>query len=168
MSNSNFWLVEEDINEELIGQFDMGGSIEPIPDGTQLLAFIDEAKWDSFEGEEYISFRWDILKPEEYKNRKIFQKLKVKDEDDKKSSKAKRMLMAIDHNSKAGLMSTGEEPTTQLMQNKLTNRPMVIKVQIWNFNDKTGNWISSVAPKGENIPDKVIKVIVENDPDEIF
>jgi hypothetical protein len=165
---SDFWLIEEDVNEELLGQFTMNGSMEPIPNNTKLLAFIDEAKWDAFDGFEYISLRWNVIKPEEFKNRKIFQKLKVKEADPKKADKAKRMLMAIDHNSKAGLMATGQEPTTELMQNKLTNRPMVINVQVWEMNDKKGNWIVAVAPKNSGVPDKVIKVVVEEDPNELF
>lgn len=165
---SSFWAIEEDVNAELLGQFEMGGSIEPIPSDTQLLAFIDEAKWDSYEGNDYISLRWNVIKPEEYKNRKIFQKLKVNEADAKKADKAKRMLMAIDHNSKAGLMATGKEPTTEMMQSKLTNRPMVIKVMVWKIDDKQGNWIAAVAPKSDGVPDKVVKVVVENNPEDIF
>ncbi len=161
----SFWTIEENTEAENLGQFEMGGGeIAPIPNKTQALAFIDEVKWDEYEGDSYISARWNIIKPEEYKNRKIFQKIRVNDNDAKKSDKAKRMLMAIDHNAKGGLMASGKEPTTEMMQSKLTNKPMVIMLQIWAIEDKNtgemkrGNWVSAVSPKGDGVPDKVVKV----------
>ena len=61
----SFWELEDE-NEEA-GSFDMGGgSFEPIPDNTDVLAAPDEAKWDSYEGDSYISLRWNILKPADY------------------------------------------------------------------------------------------------------
>lgn len=161
----SFWAIENNTEEENLGQFNMGGGeIEPIPNKTQVLAFIDEIKWDEYEGDSYISARWNVIKPDEYKNRKIFQKIRVNDADAKKSDKAKRMLMAIDFNAKGGLASSGKEPTTEMMQSKLTNKPMVIMLQIWAIEDKNtgemkkGNWVSAVSPKGDGVPDKVIKV----------
>lgn len=161
----SFWTIENNTEEENLGQFAMGGGdLDPIPNKTQVLAFIDEIKWDEYEGDSYISARWNIIKPEEYKNRKIFQKIRVNDNDAKKSDKAKRMLMAIDFNAKGGLAASGKEPTTEMMQSKLTNKPMVIMLQIWAIEDKQtgemkkGNWVSAVSPKGDGVPDKVVKV----------
>jgi len=161
----SFWAIENNTEAENLGQFEMGsGEITPIPNKTQVLAFIDEVKWDEYEGDSYISARWNVIKPDEYKNRKIFQKIRVNDNDAKKSEKAKRMLMAIDFNAKGGLVASGKEPTTEMMQSKLTNKPMVIMLQIWAIEDKNtgemkrGNWVSAVSPKGDGVPDKVIKV----------
>lgn len=161
----SFWALETTTEQENIGTFMMSnGDIEPIPKNTQVLAFIDEIKWDEFQGDSYISARWNVIKPEEYKNRKIFQKIRVNDDDPKKADKAKRMLMAIDFNAKGGLAASGKEPTTEMMQAKLTNKPMVIMLQIWAIEDKEtgemkkGNWISAVAPKGEGVPERVVKV----------
>ena len=161
----SFWTVENNTAEENLGQFEMGGGeIIPIPNKTQVLAFIDEIKWDDYEGDVYISARWNIIKPVEYKNRKIFQKIRVNSDDTKKKEKAIKMLMAIDYNAKGGLAASGKEPTTDVMQSKLTNKPMVIMLQIWAIEDKQtgemkkGNWVSAVSPKGDGVPDKVIPV----------
>jgi hypothetical protein len=67
----NFWELE-DGDLDTTGSFETGGGdIEPIPAKTQVLASIDEAKFDEYGGDQYISIRWNILQPEEYKNRKI-------------------------------------------------------------------------------------------------
>lgn len=161
MENKNFWLVDEEIN----GTMEMGGGdIEPIPSKTQLVAAIDEIKWDNYADEEYISARWNILQPTEYKGRKIFQKIKVKEEDEKKRQKAIKMLSAIDFNAKGGLMQSGKVPTDTLLQKALMNKIMIIMVQVWAIEDKEtgetkkGNWISAVSPRGANTPAKTIPV----------
>jgi len=164
MSNTNFWNIEE----EITGSMEMGSEIEPIPSKTQCLAAIDEIKWDSYEGEEYISARWNVLQPSEFKNRKIFQKIKVKEADEKKRHKAIKMLAAIDFNAKGGLMTSGKEPTDALMQKGLMNKPMIIMLQIWAIENtqtgetKRGNWVSAVSPRNANHPESVIPLAYEN------
>ena len=161
MNEKNFWLVDEQVT----GQMEMGGSdIEPIPSKTQCVAAIDEIKWDNHNDEEYISARWTILQPAEFKNRKIFQKIKVKDADDKKRQKAVKMLAAIDFNAKGGLMQSGSVPTDTLLQKALMNKIMIIMVQVWAIKDeetgetKKGNWINAVSPKGAGTPTNAVKV----------
>lgn len=158
----SFWSTDdgEDIKKGTDGSFDAGGgSMELIPDGTSVLAYIDEAKWDRTQNlERYISLRWAILAPDELKNRKVFQKLWVLDDDPrakdpvKKRDKAKRMLAAIDMNAGGKLMK-GEMPTDESMTLHLTNKPMVVKVVVWEQQNREtgemarGNWIGAVAPK---------------------
>lgn len=146
----SFW----DIEEEVTGSFEMGGgAIEPIPDNTDVLAAPDEVKWDSYEGDQYISIRWTILKPSEYANRKIFQKVRVFDTDSKKADKAKRMLAAIDANAGGMLRASGVQPTDELLTKALTNKQMIIKLMVWEMNDKSGNWVAAVSPKtGADVP----------------
>lgn len=129
--------------------FEMGGgNLEPLPEGTTVLAMADEAKWDEYQGDSYISIRWSVLKPDQHKNRKIFQKLKVLESDQKKAEKARRMLAAIDMNASGGrLIATGEKPTDQAMAQHLCLKPMYIKLGVWDMNDKRGNWVMAVAPR---------------------
>ena len=59
-----------------------GGNLEPIPNNTTAVAMIDEAKWDTTQiGDQFVSLRWTVLSPPEYKNRKVFQKLWIRDPD---------------------------------------------------------------------------------------
>ena len=132
------------------GNMDMGGgSFDPIPKDTNVLAAITETKIDSYEGERYINNAWTVLAPAEYKNRKIFQKLRVYDADPAKKDKAIRMLAAIDANCGGKLVASGKEPTDSLLTQCLLNKPMVCNLQVWELDDKSksGNWISKVSPR---------------------
>ena len=149
------------------------GNLEPIPDGSSVLAMIDEAKWDEKDDADYISLRWSVLSPDEYKNRKVFQKLWVTDDDPnakdasaaaKKRDKARRMLAAIDANAGGKLTKKGGVPTDETLTVCLTNKPMIIKCMLWEMPDREkhgefirGNWIAAVAPKSKGIDVKEAK-----------
>lgn len=165
----NFWNTSDGANAAVDAQdeFEMpGGNMDPIPDGSSVLALIDEAKWDKREimGEpdaDYISLRWSVLEPEGFRNRKVFQKLWVTDDDpnadnaekaQKKRDRAKQMLASIDKNAEGQLARQLEMPTDATLGACLTNKPMVIKCMVWTVTDKQtgerieGNWIAAVAP----------------------
>lgn len=156
----SFFSLSDGSNAQTDGTMDMGGGdIAPIPKNTNVLAAITESKIDEYQGERYINNAWTILQPAEYKNRKIFQKIRVFDEDTTKRDKAIRMLAAIDANCGGKLVKSGKEPTDQLLTQALINRPMVCNLQVWEIKEerdgtplpkdewKSGNWISKVAPR---------------------
>lgn len=144
---SNFWKLSDGKPVEQTNKFD-SGTIDVLPDNTDVLAVIEEAGWRAgFDGApDVISLRWSVLKPESFKNRKIFQKLKVNEPDPKVSDKAKRMLIAIDANAGGKLAKLDREPEDNEMTVALSNKPMIIKVKVWSMNDKTGNWVAAVSP----------------------
>lgn len=150
----SFWNLSDNTQiteEEKAGTFESGGGyFEPIPAGTQLKACIDDAAWDDHEDDEgkrhfYISLTWSVLAGE-HENRKVFQKVRVRDNDPKKRDKALRMLAAIDANAGGKLMESGAEPDDNALQSSLVNKPMIIKVDVWEMNDRKGNWVQKVAP----------------------
>lgn len=163
----SFWNLSdgEDAKSNTTGEFDAGGGrMEVIPDNTSVLAVIDEAKWDRTQDQDrYISLRWTVLAPEEFKNRKIFQKLWVLDNEPrakdpaKKRDKAKLMLAAIDTNAGGKLMARNEMPTDESLSGCLTNKPMVVKVMVWEMEDRAtgkinqGNWVGAVSPKSSPV-----------------
>ena len=163
----SFWNLSdgEDIKQSTTGEFDQGGGrLEVIPDNTSVLGAIEEAKWDrTLDQDRFISLRWTVLAPEEFKNRKIFQKLWVLDDEPrakdpaKKRDKAKRMLAAIDMNAGGKLLAKGEMPTDESLTACLTNKQMVIKVMVWEMPDRErggmaqGNWVGAVSPKSNPI-----------------
>jgi len=162
-----FWDLSdgEDVSSSTNGEFDAGGgNMEVIPDNTSVKAIIDEAKWAKTQDEdEYISLRWTILAPEEFKNRKVFQKIWVADDKpgakdaEKTRDKAKRMLAAIDLNAGGKLLAGGKRPTDETLTGGLTNKPMVIKIMVWEMEDRAtgkmnqGNWVGAVSPKSSPI-----------------
>jgi hypothetical protein len=157
----NFWELSDgdDITKQT-GSFEVGGGeLEPIPNDTTCVAIVDEAKWDADrDGNHFISLRWSVVLPAEYKNRKVFQKLWVLDDDPrakdaaKKRDKAKRMLAAVDQNSGGKLLASGKRPSDEALGFHLVNKPMQIKVMEWKIDKEDGttgkgNWIAAVAPR---------------------
>lgn len=125
--------------------YEVSGGGAPIPDGTQLRAIIDEASWAEWQGEQYINLRWCVVEGE-FKNRKVFHKVKLFEPDVKKADKARRMLAAIDANAGGNLIKLGRDPEDSDLSQHLCYKPMVIRVQVWEIDGKSGNWVSMVAP----------------------
>lgn len=147
------------------GEYEVAGpNLEPIPDGSTVLAMIDEAKWDAKPNkpERFISLRWTVLKPEAFANRKLFQKLWVDDMDPqakdgaKKRDKARRMLAAIDANAGGKLTAVQRTPVDDDLALALSNRPMTIRLGQWSIkaddgSDLTGNWVQAVGAKNAEL-----------------
>ena len=175
--NDDFWGLSEggSAADNTTGAFDAGGgNMQPIPSDTNVLAAIDEAKWDGSEGAKYISLRWSVLQPEEFENRKVFQKLWVGDADPRaksdkvaaKRDKAKKMLAAIDLNAGGKLMAKPVMPTDEAMTLHLTNKPMILKVMVWEMKDamtgemSRGNWVGGVSSRAAakvSSPDEIAR-----------
>jgi len=142
---SNFWNLSDNTQAEAKTSFKAGG-FDPIPAGTTVTAMIDEVKWDAYEGDEYINAKW-IVVDGEHKGRRLFQKIRVKDSDKTKSDKALRMLAAIDTNSGGQLMKIASEPTDNDLSACLENKPMKLKLAVYDINDDgvtVGNWVMAV------------------------
>src|SRR5690554_5488113 len=128
-----------------------GGDFEPIPANTGCIAAIKQAGWAEYQGDRYINIQWQVLKPEQYKNRVVFQKIRVLDEDSAKADRAKRMLAAIDTNAGGRLLQLQHEPTDHDLASALTGKIQAIKLQVWELTgddgqERRGNWVSAVAP----------------------
>ena len=147
-----FWQKQDGSAVENTTTFEAGGGeIQPIPNNTALIGAIEEAKWADYQGESYINLKWRVMRPNEYGNRVIFQKLKVFEHGDK-GDKAKRMLMAIDANCGGKLAKLRDTPQDEDLMMSLVGKPVAIKVQVWDMNGKKGNWISAVAPAKQQAP----------------
>jgi len=147
----SFWQKQDGSQIESTTTFEAGGGdIQPIPNNTALIAAIEEAKWAEYEGEHYINLKWRVMRPAEYANRVLFQKLKVFSP--KQGDKAKQMLAAIDANCGGKLAKLKDAPEDMDLMTALVGKPMAVKVQIWDINGKTGNWISAVAPAKQQAP----------------
>jgi hypothetical protein len=159
-----FWNTSDGENVANTGtEYEVATSMEPIPEGSSVLALIDEAKWDvTPTSDEYVSLRWTVLAPEAFKNRKVFHKLWVTDHDPNakdhakavaKTDKHRKMLAAIDANAGGKLTAKDAKPTTDDLVMALTNKPMVITLGVWESNTggSGGNWVMAVAPKTKEL-----------------
>lgn len=141
----SFWNLSTGGAVESKSDFELGGGFEPIPDGSRVLASVEECKDDDWEGERFFSLKWRILDGE-FKNRIIFQKLKVFSQKEKQRDNAITMLAAIDANAGGKLMSSGKEPTAFAIASALANRPMILLLKVWESDDKakSGNYVAGV------------------------
>lgn len=161
----SFWNTstgESAVTNSTSFEIEGGGDLSPIPAGTKVLAIVEAATKRTVRDsvEEYAEIKWAVLKPEVYKNRKIFQKIwcydldpSVKDEAKAlaKKDKALRMLATIDSNAGGKLAAAGVEPTSESLAFALNGKTMVIGLNVWEMGDAKGNWVYSVAPKGTEI-----------------
>lgn len=153
----SFWNMNDGSTVEAGTSYEVeGGNLEPIPDDTGCIGAIEEAKWDDYEGDRYISLKWRVMAPAEFAKRVIYHKVKVfgmaSDKDPKATAdKAKRMLGAIDSNAGGKLMKLGKEPTDTDLMSALVGKMMGIKLKVWKMKkddgtDMSGNWVCAVAP----------------------
>lgn len=144
-------------NEEAQTYAPESGSLDPIPGKSKVRAFIKDAKWDAYQDANFIKIRWDVLKPDEYANRVVFQKLWVRDDDPnakdpaKKRDNALKMLRKIDALCGGKLGAAGVEPTDDSLLLALGDKQMVIAVELWEMKDRdgnpiSGNWVRDVLP----------------------
>lgn len=140
-----------------------GGSLEPMPEGTSVLAFPKKAEWAKTQdgNAEYVNIQWSIMKPEQFANRVVFHKLWVSDLDpsvsDLEKAKKKRdrnlnMFATIDANAGGRLARINSKPTNEELAAALTGKTMVIGLGVWETNDgKSGNWVRSVSDKSAEL-----------------
>jgi hypothetical protein len=144
------------------------GGFTLFPDNTSVKAAIDEAKWTKdLNNLERLNLRWSIIAPEEYANRKVFQNLWIKDlepnervrSEEKALAKRDRqrmMFAAIDANAGGKiveLLTDGVEIKDEHLMTHLTNKPMVIRIDLMEPRDggKARNYVAKISPKGETI-----------------
>lgn len=145
------------VNQENAGSFEMGGGdLPPIPEGTQVLAAVEEAKNSEYQGDTYINIKWRVAQPAEHANRVLFQKVRCYDTDSAKAAKGKQMLFAIATNAGGKLFqameAASEHEPSDMSLTRLCGAPMVLKLGVWELDDKSksGNWITAVsARKGQ-------------------
>lgn len=155
----SFWNLDDGSSAAETGtSFEVSTSNEPIPDGSSVLAYISDVKWDEWQQTEYLKITWKVSKPEAYENRVVFHKLYVTDPDRSakdpkaKTDKAKKMLAAIDANAGGKLLKIAAKPTNEQLAIALINKTMVIRVQVYETDDgKTGNWVAAVSPKDHEL-----------------
>lgn len=166
-----------DFGTETTGNFESNASndFKPIPKNTVVKVIAEEAKWGCFEpNPEHIEIKWSITEGE-YKNRKIFQKLRVNDSDEEKARKAVLMLGAIDHNCGGKLKTLTGKPTDSDLTSSLAFKPMFLKLDVWKIDKddqgnklygddvKQGNWVSSVSSQAVVTQTKEVVTAKEED-----
>jgi len=166
----SFWDLSDGTTTTATTEYEApSGDSTPIPDNTDVMAFLDEVKWDAKNDQKYISARWRVVKPVAFKNRVVFQKLWVlgnnpaqndPEKRKKQGDNAKRMLGAIDANAGGELLGINGIPSDEDLQRSLMNKMMVTKLKVWEIKGDDGammkgNWVCAVSPKTKEIDETV-------------
>lgn len=138
---------------ESTGNFEDNG-FDPIPEGTECLSTIIEAKWDSFNGSDHqhINLKLQVVDGE-YKNRTFYQSLYVDgadpsgqyydaSKDEKKKSKARAMMAAVDKNAGGNIFALRRRPTNDELQKYLIAATMIYTLGVYN----NKQFVRGVAP----------------------
>lgn len=140
----SFWNTSENAPVQATTEMEVGGA-EPMPSGTAAICVIDAIEWKEWEGDEYINVRWCVVQHPDYKDRKVFHKVRVCDADTKKRDKALKMLATLDNITGAKLMESGKRPT-DVDLGRMMNRPVHVTFDVWEIDGRSGNWVRAVAP----------------------
>lgn len=164
----SFWNTSDGEAVKAGGEYEAPGGLEPIPDKTDVIAYIDEIKWQEgkpeYGGGRKINYRITVMQPEAYKNRKVYLNLwpngdnpaKDAEKAKKQGDKDKRMLGAIATNAGGGLLAVEGEPTDDDLARELTQKPMVFKLGLWsmpgdNGQTREGNYLMAVSPASKGV-----------------
>lgn len=165
----SFW----DINpQEVTGEYvqDGGGSFDPIPNDTNVMGFIDQIGWATgrTDGSCPIEYRINVVKPEAYKNRKLFFKFWIKGDNPQKEGEkqkkegatAARKFYNIDAQFGGELLKLRREPTDEDMQRHMMNKMCVFKIGMYDMpksdgsgERNKGNYLMGVCAKGADVPE---------------
>lgn len=149
------------------GDFNSGNEgFAPIPKGQVVKAAVTSIKWDSFNNDpEFLSLDWVISAPAKYKNRRVFQKLRLNDTDAGKRDKAIRMLSAIYANAGGDLSKFSGKPSEAELVADLSHKFMLLQLDVWEWEGKSGNHVTRVSPMNNHEQSQKVEVIVgENKP----
>lgn len=167
----SFWQTTEGEEISATGEYEApSGAFDPFPDKSDLMAYVDEIKWQEgkpeYGGGRYINYRICVTAPEVFKNRKAYFKLWVDSENPNPNKqgdkikqqidKDKRLLGAMAVNAGGGLLAVDGEPTDDDLSRELTQKPMVFKVGKWEMqrDDGTtgsGNYVMAVSPAAKGV-----------------
>lgn len=168
----SFWTTSEGDSVEATGEYEApSGSFEAFPDKTDVMAYIDEIKWQEgkpeYGGGRYVNYRITVNAPECYKGRKSYFKLWVdsanpnpqkpdNDKAQKQVDKDKRLLAAMATNAGGGLMRVQGEPTDEDLARELTQKMMVFKLGKWEMESddgqmREGNYVMAISPASKGV-----------------
>lgn len=130
---------------ESTGDYEQKGGGPVIPDGTRVLASVEEIKTQTFDGSshESLNLKWRVEEPEEYNNRVFYQTIKINGSDpqsqyydeskqEKQIKAAFAMFSAIDKNAGGNIGKLMRKPTEQELFNYIVDAKMWVLLGVYN------------------------------------
>jgi hypothetical protein len=120
--------------------------IKPIPAKTLCKCMFEEVVYAEGKSEygtnEHVKGTLVVIDGE-YKNRKIFVKLHIDDDKQEKAELHRDALMRLFLLTKTPVPES-KPSDGELMA--LTMKPLTVRTEVWEMNDKKGNWVSAYYP----------------------
>lgn len=130
---------------ESTGDYEQKGGGTVIPEGTRVLATVEEIKTQTFDGSshESLNLKWRVEEPEEYNNRVFFQTIKNngddplsqyynKDKQEGKIKSAQNMFAAIDANAGGNIKKLMRKPTDEELTKYIVAAKMWVHMGVYN------------------------------------
>lgn len=130
---------------ESTGDYEQKGGGSVIPEGTRVLATVEEIKTQTFDGSthESLNLKWRVEEPDDYNNKVFYQKIKHNGEDpqsqyydpakqEKKIKDAQNMFAAIDANAGGHVKKLMRKPTDQELFNYIVDAKMWVHMGVYN------------------------------------
>jgi len=130
---------------ESTGDYEQKGGVTLIPEGTRVLATIEDIKTQTFEGSshESLNLKWRVEEPEEYNNRVFYQTIRINGSDpfgqyydeskqEKQIKDAFAMLSAIDKNAGGNIMKLMRKPTDDELSQFMVSAKMWVLLGVYN------------------------------------
>ena len=151
---ASFWATSS--GEQATGEV-QENSFDPLPKDWYKSMF-ESASIDEYEGEKKVKFKARVVGEGFGKNRVLFLNLKCWDEDEKKRDRAIQVLVKI-FNILGVKLPKAEPDDADLSE--LVDKPLDLLLDVWEINDKSGNWLVNAESKGTKAgggaPDKPAK-----------
>ncbi len=130
---------------ESTGDYEQKGGGPVIPEGTRVLATVEEIKTQTFDGSthESLNLKWRVEEPEEYNNRVFYQTIKINGSDplsqyydeskqEKQIKAAFSMFSAIDKNSGGNIGKLMRKPNDAELTQHIVAAKMWVHMGVYN------------------------------------
>ena len=130
---------------ESTGDYEQKGGGSVIPEGTRVLASVEEIKTQTFDGSthESLNLKWRVEEPEEYNNRVFYQTIKINGSDpqsqyydeskqEKQIKAAFAMFSAIDKNAGGIIGKLMRKPTDAELTQHIVAAKMWVHMGVYN------------------------------------
>ena len=130
---------------ESTGDYEQKGGGPVIPEGTRVLATIEEIKTQTFEGSKHesLNLKWRVEEPDEYNNKVFYQTIRINGSDpqsqyydeskqEKQIKTAFAMFSAIDKNAGGNIGKLMRKPTEQELFNYIVDAKMWVLLGVYN------------------------------------
>lgn len=130
---------------ESTGDYEQKGGGPVIPEGTRVLASVEEIKTQTFDGSshESLNLKWRVEEPEEYNNRVFYQTIKINGSDqlsqyydeskqEKQIKTAFAMFSAIDKNAGGNISKLMRKPTDAELTRHIVAAKMWVNLGVYN------------------------------------